>query len=103
MADERRPGQLVIDRNATLYEINPRELGTIDPIFFGFAPLEHLSSNFSDGQIEVCCMIRQYRLHHGHVQLTVQLGLATDEWQPAGCQNRETFYIRLERKEEWVC
>lgn len=51
VADEHRPGQLVIDRNATVYEINPRELGTIDPIFFGFAPLEHLSSNFSDGQI----------------------------------------------------
>ena len=51
VADGRNPGELVIDGNATVYEINPWELGTYDPTTFAFAPLEYLGSDFSDGKI----------------------------------------------------
>ncbi|KAK2023931.1 lysophospholipase [Colletotrichum zoysiae] len=37
--------------NATVYEINPFELGTWDNTTFGFAPLPYLGSNFNAGSI----------------------------------------------------
>lgn len=51
VADGRNPGELVIDGNATVYEINPWELGTFDPTTYAFAPLEYLGSDFSDGRV----------------------------------------------------
>lgn len=51
VADGRNPGELVIDGNATVYEINPWELGTFDPTTFAFAPLEYLGSDFLDGKV----------------------------------------------------
>lgn len=51
VADGRSPGQLIIDGNATVYEINPWELGTFDPTTFAFAPLEFVGSNFSNGAL----------------------------------------------------
>lgn len=51
VADGRNPGELVIDGNATVYEINPWELGTFDPTTYAFAPLEYLGSDFSDGTV----------------------------------------------------
>lgn len=51
VADGRDPDELVIDGNATVYEINPWELGTFDPTTFAFAPLEYLGSDFSDGKV----------------------------------------------------
>ena len=51
VADGRQPGELVVDSNATVYEINPWELGTFDPTTFGFAPLRYLGTNFSAGAI----------------------------------------------------
>ena len=51
VADGRTPGQLVIDGNATVYEINPWELGTFDPTTFAFAPLEYVGSKFSNGEL----------------------------------------------------
>jgi len=51
VADGRNPDELVIDGNATVYEINPWELGTFDPTTFAFAPLEYLGSDFSDGKV----------------------------------------------------
>ncbi|KAL9599093.1 MAG: hypothetical protein Q9219_004051 [cf. Caloplaca sp. 3 TL-2023] len=49
VADGRAPGEMLISGNTTVYEINPFELGTWDPTTFGFAPLEFLGSNFSNG------------------------------------------------------
>jgi lysophospholipase len=51
VADGRARGQLVIDGNATVYEMNPWELGTFDPTTYAFAPMEYLGSNFSDGVV----------------------------------------------------
>jgi hypothetical protein len=51
VADGRDPGELVIDGNATVYEINPWELGTFDPTTYAFAPLEYLGSDFLDGKV----------------------------------------------------
>jgi lysophospholipase len=51
VTDGRNPDELVIDGNATVYEINPWELGTFDPTTFAFAPLEYLGSDFSDGKV----------------------------------------------------
>jgi lysophospholipase len=51
VADGRARGQLVIDGNATVYEMNPWELGTFDPTTYAFAPMRYLGSNFSDGVV----------------------------------------------------
>ncbi|KAM0432014.1 hypothetical protein ACHAQK_009930 [Fusarium lateritium] len=52
VADARAPGQLVVSLNATVYEFNPFEFGTWDPTTYGFAPIEYLASNFTNGKIE---------------------------------------------------
>ena len=49
VADGRAPGELLISGNTTVYEFNPYEFGTWDPTTFGFAPIEFLGSNFSNG------------------------------------------------------
>ena len=49
VADGRAPGETLISTNTTIYEFNPFEFGTFDPTTYGFAPLEYLGSNFSDG------------------------------------------------------
>ena len=51
VADGRDPGELLIPSNTTVYEFNPFEFGTFDPTVYGFAPLEYLGSNFSNGSI----------------------------------------------------
>lgn len=51
VADGRAPGETVISTNSTVFEFNPWELGTFDPTIFGFAPLEFLGSNFSNGAL----------------------------------------------------
>ncbi|CAD0115346.1 unnamed protein product [Aureobasidium uvarum] len=51
VADGRARGQLVIDGNATVYEMNPWELGSFDPTTYAFAPMRYLGSNFSDGMV----------------------------------------------------
>lgn len=51
VADSRSPGQLIIDGNATVYEINPWELGTFDSTTFAFALLEFIGSKFSNGAL----------------------------------------------------
>lgn len=51
VTDGRQPGELVVGGNATVYEINPWELGTFDPTTYGFAPLEYLGTNFSAGEL----------------------------------------------------
>ncbi|GAB7337946.1 hypothetical protein MBLNU457_4326t1 [Dothideomycetes sp. NU457] len=57
VSDGRKPGQLLVNGNSTVYEFNPWELGSWDPTTFAFAPLEYLGSNFTDGAIpdnEMC-------------------------------------------------
>lgn len=49
VADERRPNELVIPSNATIFEFNPWEFGTYDPTAYGYAPLQFIGSNFSGG------------------------------------------------------
>ena len=51
VADGRRPGELLISLNTTVYEFNPYEFGTFDPTVYGFVPLEYLGSNFSNGSV----------------------------------------------------
>ncbi|KAJ1323997.1 lysophospholipase [Microdochium nivale] len=49
VADERSPGTAVVSTNSTVYEFNPWEMGSWDPTVFGFAPLQYLGSEFSNG------------------------------------------------------
>ncbi|KAI4175979.1 MAG: hypothetical protein LQ343_001261 [Gyalolechia ehrenbergii] len=49
VADGRAPGETLVSGNTTVYEFNPFEFGTWDPTTFGFAPIEFLGSNFSNG------------------------------------------------------
>lgn len=49
VVDGRAPGELLVGGNATIFEFNPWEFGTWDPTTYGFAPLEYLGSNFSNG------------------------------------------------------
>ncbi|KAF5658567.1 lysophospholipase [Fusarium heterosporum] len=52
VADSRAPGEHVVSLNATVYEFNPFEFGTWDPTTYGFAPIEYLASNFTNGTID---------------------------------------------------
>lgn len=51
VTDGRAPGEKAVSSNSTVYEFNPWEFGTFDPSTYGFAPLEYLGSNFSNGVI----------------------------------------------------
>ncbi|MCJ1313776.1 Lysophospholipase 1 [Agyrium rufum] len=51
VADERAPGELLIAGNTTVYEYSPWEFGSWDPTTFGFAPLQYLGSNFTNGEL----------------------------------------------------
>ena len=49
VADGRRPGETLVSANTTVYSFNPWELGSEDPTIYGFAPLEYVGTNFSNG------------------------------------------------------
>lgn len=49
VSDQRSPGQIIVSANSTIQEFSPWELGTWDPTIYGFAPLEYLGTNFSQG------------------------------------------------------
>ncbi|KAL2845253.1 lysophospholipase catalytic domain-containing protein [Aspergillus pseudoustus] len=51
VADGRNPGELLVGSNSTVYEFNPWEFGSPDPAIYGFAPMEYLGSDFSNGQV----------------------------------------------------
>lgn len=51
VADGRAPGETVISTNSTVFEFSPWEFGTFDPTIFGFAPLQFVGSNFSNGAL----------------------------------------------------
>merc|ERR1712144_35117 len=46
VADGRAPGTKIISLNSTVFEFNPFEMGSWDPVIYGFAPTEYLGSNF---------------------------------------------------------
>lgn len=49
VADGRAPGTIIVSANTTEYEFNPWEMGSWDPTTYGFAPLQYVGSNFSQG------------------------------------------------------
>ncbi|KXL49161.1 MAG: hypothetical protein FE78DRAFT_140552, partial [Acidomyces sp. 'richmondensis'] len=49
VADSRKPGQNIVSKNTTIFEFNPWEMGSSDPTVFGYAPLQYVGTNFSDG------------------------------------------------------
>jgi lysophospholipase len=49
VSDGRAPGEQILSSNATVFEINPFEIGSWDPSLFGFAPLKYMGSNFESG------------------------------------------------------
>jgi lysophospholipase len=51
VADGRAPDQKIISLNASNFEFNPFEMGSFDPNVYGFAPMEYLGSNFSNGSV----------------------------------------------------
>lgn len=51
IADGRRPGELLIAANTTIFEFNPWEFGTWDPTIYGFVPMQYLGTNFTDGNV----------------------------------------------------
>lgn len=51
VADGRAPDTQLVGGNATVFEFNPWEFGTFDPTTYGFAPLEYLGSEFSNGAL----------------------------------------------------
>ncbi|KAK4230591.1 lysophospholipase [Podospora fimiseda] len=51
VADGREPGTKIISLNATVFEFNPFEMGSFDPTVYGFAPIEYLASNFTNGVV----------------------------------------------------
>ncbi|KAI5238659.1 hypothetical protein E4T43_07253 [Aureobasidium subglaciale] len=50
VTDARSPGQLLVNGNSSVYEVNPWELGTFDPTTYAFAPLRFIGTSFSSGQ-----------------------------------------------------
>ncbi|KAE9974571.1 hypothetical protein EG328_003744 [Venturia inaequalis] len=51
IADGRRPGELLIAANTTIFEFNPWEFGTWDPTIYGFVPTQYLGTNFTNGNV----------------------------------------------------
>jgi lysophospholipase len=51
IADGRRPGELLIAANTTIFEFNPWEFGTWDPTVYGFVPMQYLGTNFTNGSV----------------------------------------------------
>ncbi|KAH8600634.1 lysophospholipase-like protein [Bisporella sp. PMI_857] len=51
VADSRAPGTHIVSLNSTVYEFSPFELGSWDPSLYGFAPLQYVGSNFSQGVV----------------------------------------------------
>lgn len=51
VADSRRPFEMLISANTSIYEFTPFEFGTWDPTVYGFVPTEYLGSNFTNGSV----------------------------------------------------
>ncbi|RAL08887.1 lysophospholipase family protein [Aspergillus homomorphus CBS 101889] len=49
--DGRNPGEVIIESNATVYEVTPWEFGSWDPTVYAFAPLEYMGSRFENGKV----------------------------------------------------
>ena len=51
VTDGRAPGAKIVSLNATVYEINPFEMGSWDPTTYGFAPLKYIGTKFDNGRV----------------------------------------------------
>jgi lysophospholipase len=51
IANGRRPGELLIAANTSIFEFNPWEFGTWDPTVYGFVPMQYLGTNFTNGEV----------------------------------------------------
>ncbi|KAK5133854.1 hypothetical protein LTR08_007185 [Meristemomyces frigidus] len=49
VSDGRKPGEVAVPTNTTVFTFSPWELGTFDPTVYGFAPLRYVGTNFSSG------------------------------------------------------
>lgn len=50
VTDSRRPGELIVNTNSTLYEVSPYEFGTWDSRVNLFIPTQYVGSNLTDGK-----------------------------------------------------
>lgn len=50
VADGRAPGETLIPSNTTVYTFSPWELGSDDPTVFGWAPLQYVGTNYTEGE-----------------------------------------------------
>ncbi len=51
VTDGRAPGATIVSLNATVYEINPFEIGSWDPTTYGFAPLKYIGTKYDNGRV----------------------------------------------------
>lgn len=49
VADGRYAGEVIISKNATVYEFSPLEFGSFDPTLYAFTPLEYIGTNMTNG------------------------------------------------------
>ncbi|EME48389.1 hypothetical protein DOTSEDRAFT_141428 [Dothistroma septosporum NZE10] len=49
VTDNRSPGEVLVGTNSTVFTISPWELGSDDPTLYGFAPLQYVGTNFTNG------------------------------------------------------
>ncbi|EMC99663.1 hypothetical protein BAUCODRAFT_30039 [Baudoinia panamericana UAMH 10762] len=50
VADGRQPGETLVPTNTTIFTLDPWEIGTFDPTIYGFAPMQYVGTNFSNGR-----------------------------------------------------
>lgn len=51
VTDNRNPGEMIISNNASVFEINPYEMGSWDPTYYGFMPTQYLGTNMTAGSV----------------------------------------------------
>ncbi|KAH9820428.1 Lysophospholipase, catalytic domain [Teratosphaeria destructans] len=51
VADSRKPGDVAVSTNTTIFTFDPWEMGSWDPTIYGFAPMKYVGTNFSDGEV----------------------------------------------------
>lgn len=56
VANGRKPGEVIVSANATVFEFTPWEMGSFDSSLFGMAPLAFVGSNFSRGRATQDCV-----------------------------------------------
>ncbi|KAF2858682.1 hypothetical protein K470DRAFT_265898 [Piedraia hortae CBS 480.64] len=52
VAGSRKPGELTVSTNSSVFVFDPWEMGSFDPTIYGFAPLKYVGSNFTNGRLD---------------------------------------------------